>query len=72
MAMGMEMLVNTIFKSMDLDKDQVIGQFMGAQKLLVDSVKNFDERLKAIEGKHNEIFDQLEKLVSTLEGKQND
>lgn len=64
MSKGMEMLVNTLFKSMDIDKDEVIGQFTGAQKLLVESVKNFDARLRAIENTQQEILSLLTAHVS--------
>lgn len=62
MSKGLEMMVNMLFKTANVDPVEVTKKFKEAQELLVTSVNNFDTRLAAIEKeqqKQNELLSQI-------------
>jgi hypothetical protein len=66
MSKGMEMMMGSLIKMAGIDPNVVVEQFKGAQDLLVSSVKNFDERLSAIEIQQRAQNDLLREILIKL------
>jgi hypothetical protein len=66
MALGMEMLVKTLIKALDLDADLVIAS---AQKLVGDvvgQVKNIDSRVATLEKQNAQLIEQNAVFIAVL------
>ena len=57
---GIEMLVNTVLKSMGFDKDTTIAQADKIYKIVMGKIETFDNRLTAIENQNKLIISLLE------------
>lgn len=66
MALGMEMLVKTLIRAIDLDPDVVIA---AAQKLVGDvvgQVKNIDSRVAVLEKQNAQLIEQNAVFIAVL------
>jgi hypothetical protein len=66
MATAVEILVNSLFKYLDVDKNDIIARGKALVEMADTQIKNFDSRLSILEHQNAQLIDQNAHYIAIL------
>lgn len=69
---NIDSIINAAIKSIGLEPDKARAQLVALQNWVVESIKNLDSRMRAMESDRSETHAKLDRILRYLEKEQNE